>query len=59
MKVKTLLKNLEPYKELDVYFASDWVGGIIFNSCTVEKDRGKLIIFPKGIEYEKGEEKKE
>jgi hydrogenase maturation factor HypE len=56
MKVKTLLRDLEPYKELDVYFASDWVGVILFNSCTVEKDKEKVIIYPKGVELERKKE---
>jgi hypothetical protein len=55
MKVKTLIKYLEPYKEAEVFFGNDEQGSIFFNNCDIETDKSKVLVYPFGKElvYEK------
>ena len=55
MKVKTLIKYLEPYKDADILFGSDKAGTLLFNNCEIETDKSKVLIYPFGKEmiYEK------
>lgn len=47
MKVKTLIKSLEPYKEADIYFFSIPNGEGFYKGCEIETDNKILLVYPK------------
>jgi hypothetical protein len=51
MKVKTLIKYLEPYKEAEVFFSNNDIGSMIFSNCRIDTDNCKLIIYPLSREF--------
>lgn len=48
MKVKTLIKYLEPYKEANIFLGNDEKGTIFFDNCDIETDGSKVLIYPFG-----------
>ncbi|OGX26531.1 MAG: hypothetical protein A3J51_05880 [Omnitrophica WOR_2 bacterium RIFCSPHIGHO2_02_FULL_45_21] len=55
MKVSTLIKCLEPYKDLQVFFGGDEAGDNIYSYCDVEDREEVVKIYPFGGEDVDGE----